>query len=134
MACRAFIECLRADIPTRFSDVPFLLVFPVILDYRTFSGIFIGILLSNFTFIPLTLYPRRGSRGISNIAPRRPQASPCFRRTESRWLHLQSLVPTNPHWARVMVYDPFSLCVINKEGLCPSSEDVNRLMMMNFHY
>jgi hypothetical protein len=27
-------------------------------------------------------------------------------------------------------YGPFSLCVIHKEGLCPSSEDINRLMMM----
>jgi hypothetical protein len=24
----------------------------------------------------------------------------------------------------------FSLCVINKEGLCPSSGDINRLMMI----
>jgi glutaminase len=37
--------------------------------------------------------------------------------------------PTNPHWARV-VYGPFSLCVIHKEGLCLSSGDINRLMMM----
>jgi hypothetical protein len=27
---------------------------------------------------------------------------------------------TNPHWARVDGYGPFSLCVIHKEGLCPS--------------
>jgi hypothetical protein len=33
------------------------------------------------------------------------------------WLHLQSLAPTNPHWARVVGYGPFSLCVILKEGL-----------------
>jgi hypothetical protein len=39
--------------------------------------------------------------------------------------------PTNPHWARVVGYGPFSLCVIHKEGLCPSSGDINRLMMMN---
>jgi hypothetical protein len=26
-------------------------------------------------------------------------------------------------------YGPFSLCVIHKEGLCPSSEDINRLRM-----
>jgi hypothetical protein len=26
-------------------------------------------------------------------------------------------------------YGPFSLCVIHKEGLCPSSGDINRLMM-----
>jgi hypothetical protein len=54
------------------------------------------------------------------------------RGTLIRWsrLHLQSLAPTNPRWARVVVYDPFSLCVIHKEGLCPSSGDINRLMMM----
>jgi hypothetical protein len=45
-------------------------------------------------------------------------------------LHLQSLAPTNPHWAHVVGYCPFSLCVIHKKGLCPSSEDINRLMMM----
>jgi hypothetical protein len=52
--------------------------------------------------------------------------------TLSRWsrLHLQPLAPTNPHWARVVSYGPFSLCVIHKEGLCPSSGDINRLMMM----
>jgi hypothetical protein len=52
--------------------------------------------------------------------------------TLSRWsrLHLQSLAPTSPHWALVVDYGPFSLCVIHKEGLCPSSGDINRLMMM----
>jgi hypothetical protein len=30
----------------------------------------------------------------------------------------------------VVVYGPFSLCVIHKEGLCPSSGGINRLMMM----
>jgi hypothetical protein len=51
--------------------------------------------------------------------------------TLSRWsrLHLQSLAHTNPHWARVVGYGPFSLWVIHKEGLCPSSADINRLMM-----
>jgi hypothetical protein len=29
----------------------------------------------------------------------------------------------------VVGYGPFSLWVIHKEGLCPSSEDINRLMM-----
>jgi hypothetical protein len=28
-------------------------------------------------------------------------------------------------------YGPFSLCVIHKEGLYPSSGNINRLMMMN---
>jgi hypothetical protein len=30
----------------------------------------------------------------------------------------------------VVGYGPFSLWVIHKEGLCPSSGDINRLMMM----
>jgi hypothetical protein len=36
----------------------------------------------------------------------------------------------NPHWARVVGYGSFSLCVINMESLCPSSEEINRPMMM----
>jgi hypothetical protein len=45
--------------------------------------------------------------------------------TLSRWsrMHLQSLGPTNPHWACVVGYGPFSLSIIHKEGLCPSSGD-----------
>jgi hypothetical protein len=35
--------------------------------------------------------------------------------TSGRWLHLQSLAPTNPRWARVVSYDPFSLCVTHKD-------------------
>jgi hypothetical protein len=50
----------------------------------------------------------------------------------SRWsrLNLQSLAPTNPHWARVVGYDPFSLCLVHRGGLCPSSGDINRLMII----
>jgi hypothetical protein len=36
---------------------------------------------------------------------------------------LQSLAPTNQHWARVVGYGPFSLYVIHKEGPC--SGDIN---------
>jgi hypothetical protein len=63
-----------------------------------------------------------------NILSRAP---PCFEGTLSHWsrLHLQSLAPTNPYWARVVGYDPFSLCVIHKEGLWLSS-GISRLMMM----
>jgi hypothetical protein len=55
--------------------------------------------------------------------------------TLSRWsrLHLQPLAPTNPHWARVVGYGPFSLGVIHKDGLCPSSGEINGLMMMMTH-
>jgi hypothetical protein len=53
----------------------------------------------------------------------------------SRWsrLHLKSLAPTNPHWARVVGYGPFSLCVIHKEGLWLSIVVINRLMMCNIN-
>jgi hypothetical protein len=37
---------------------------------------------------------------------------------------------TNPHWAHVVDYLPFSLWVIHKEGLCLSSGDINMLIMM----
>jgi hypothetical protein len=47
-------------------------------------------------------------------------------------VNLQSLAPTNPHWARVVGYGPFSLWLIHKEGLCLSSGDINMLMMMIF--
>jgi hypothetical protein len=40
------------------------------------------------------------------------------------------VLPTNPHWVRMVGYGPFFLCLIHKEGLCPSSGDINRLMMM----
>jgi hypothetical protein len=41
-----------------------------------------------------------------------------------------SVVPTNPHWARVIGYGLVSLCVIHKEGLGPSSGDIKRLMII----
>jgi hypothetical protein len=52
--------------------------------------------------------------------------------TLSRWsrLYLQSLATTNPHWTRVVGYGLFSSWVFHKEGLCLSSADINRLMMM----
>jgi hypothetical protein len=45
-------------------------------------------------------------------------------------LHLQSLAPINPHLARVEHKGPFSLCIIHKKGLGPSSGDINGLMMI----
>jgi hypothetical protein len=45
------------------------------------------------------------------------------------WMHLQSL---HQPALRVVGYGPFSLCVIHKEGLCPSSVDINTLMMMTY--
>jgi hypothetical protein len=55
-----------------------------------------------------------------NLLSRAPQV---LEGTLSRWfrLHLQSLAPTNPHWNLVVGFGTFSLCVIHKEGLCPSS-------------
>jgi hypothetical protein len=43
-----------------------------------------------------------------------------------------SFSSTNPHGALMVGYGPFSLCVIHKEGLCPSSGDINRLMVISF--
>jgi hypothetical protein len=33
-------------------------------------------------------------------------------------------------YTRMVCYGPFSLCLTYKEGLCPSSGDINRLMLM----
>jgi hypothetical protein len=35
-----------------------------------------------------------------------------------------------PQWSRVVGYGPFSLFVIHKKGVCPSSGDIKTLMMM----
>jgi hypothetical protein len=64
------------------------------------------------------------SRKLSNVG-QLSRAPPCFGR------QVKPLVPAafavvSTHWA----YDPFSLCVIHKAGLCRSSGDINRLMMM----
>jgi hypothetical protein len=71
------------------------------------------------------------SRKLSNIG-QSWDGLPKMLLTLSCWshLHLQSIAPTNPHWARVVGESPFSLCAIHKEGLCPSSGDTNRLMMV----
>jgi hypothetical protein len=45
------------------------------------------------------------------------------------WVYLQSLALTNPHLARVVGYSLFFFWVIHKEALCPSSGDINKLMM-----
>jgi hypothetical protein len=49
-------------------------------------------------------------------------------------LHLQSLAPTNLHWARVVGYGLFFLCVIHKEGLCPSSGTYIPFTLYPRHY
>jgi hypothetical protein len=75
------------------------------------------------------------SRKLSNIVGPKNYYLELLRASEgslSRWsrLYLQLLAPSNPHWARVVGYSPFSLCIIHKEGLCPSSGDINRWMMI----
>jgi hypothetical protein len=59
------------------------------------------------------------------------RAPPCFKR------HVKPLVPdafavvsTHQPALGPRGYGPFSLCVMHKEGLCPSSKDINRLMMI----
>jgi hypothetical protein len=48
--------------------------------------------------------------------------------TLNRWSRLQPLALTNPHWACLVGYGPFSLCVIHKVSLCPSRADIKSLM------
>jgi hypothetical protein len=62
---------------------------------------------------------------------------PCFGRL-SRWsqLYLQSLVPNNPHWARVVVYGPFSLRRHNMFSFSPISSIIwqSSLIIHKKHY
>jgi hypothetical protein len=48
--------------------------------------------------------------------------------SEKKWKQISKGL-TDPHWARVVGYGPFSLCVNHREGLCPISGEINRLMM-----
>jgi hypothetical protein len=57
--------------------------------------------------------------------------SPCHQCCSFNWQNeLYTISSTNPRWAFVVDYGPFSLWVIHKEGLCHSSGNINRLMMM----
>jgi hypothetical protein len=62
------------------------------------------------------------------------QAPPCFGR------HVKPLVPaafavvSTHHWASVVGYGPFFLCVVHKEGLRPSSGDINSLMVITYRH
>jgi hypothetical protein len=57
--------------------------------------------------------------------------APCFRKHVKPLVpYLRSLEPTNQHWAREVGYGPFFLCVIHKEGLCPSSGALIGWMMI----
>jgi hypothetical protein len=60
------------------------------------------------------------------------RAPPCFGRHVKPWVPAAFTVVSihNPHWARLVGYGPFFLCVIHKEGLCSSSGDINRPMIM----
>jgi hypothetical protein len=69
---------------------------------------------------------------IKNLTSRVP---PCFGR-HVKLLVLAAFAVVSTHQsalgesARVVGYGPFSLGVIHKEGMCHSSGDINRLMMM----
>jgi hypothetical protein len=54
----------------------------------------------------------------------------CFGR-HVKMLVQAALAPTILHWVCGVGNGLFSLCVIHKKGLCPSSGDINGLMMMN---
>jgi hypothetical protein len=62
--------------------------------------------------------------------------SKCFGSASEGTLHLLlvpaafAVVSTHQPALGPRGFGPFSLCVIHKEGLCPSSGDINRLMMM----
>jgi hypothetical protein len=60
--------------------------------------------------------PMRDSHRIKSVPKRR--------------FYNDAVFDANPHWARVVGYGPFSLCVIHKEGLCPSCGDIKRLMVV----
>jgi hypothetical protein len=59
-------------------------------------------------------------------------ALPCFGRHVKRLVPaaFASLALNNQHWGRVVGIVPFCLCVIHKDDLCPSSGNINMLMMM----
>jgi hypothetical protein len=59
-----------------------------------------------------------------------PGIPPCFRRHVRPLILAVFAVVNTHHCTRVMGYGPFSLCEIHKEGLCHSSGDINRLVMM----
>jgi hypothetical protein len=111
----------------------------ILLTYYHGEVIFINIIKLKSPMDPRSMRFGEWSRKLSNVGQSLDRWPKMYylellrasERTLSRWsrLHLQSLAPTNPHWARVVGYGPFSLCVIHKEGLCPSSGDINRLMM-----
>jgi hypothetical protein len=44
--------------------------------------------------------------------------------------HVKPLVPAAFAVVMSVGYGPFFLCVMYKKGLCPSSRDINKLMMM----
>jgi hypothetical protein len=69
-----------------------------------------------------------------NIKHLLSRAPPCFRRHVKPFVTAaDALVST--HQLCVVGNGPFSLCVIHKDGLCPSCKDINKLMiMMNFTF
>jgi hypothetical protein len=55
----------------------------------------------------------------------------CFGNLSAFWpVNVTSFFDTTPIEIISDRFSMFSLCVIHKEGLCPSSGDINRLMMM----
>jgi hypothetical protein len=52
------------------------------------------------------------------------------KQTLDKPLVLAAYVVVRTHQSAISGYDTFPLCVIHKEGLCPSSGDINRLIMI----
>jgi hypothetical protein len=106
--------------------------------FRTIFMARLGIFILNYFFLEKLFGPACSAlrRAIDKVKERwsvigwvtknlLSQVPPCFGR------HVKPSAPTNLQWTRVVGYGPFSLCVIHKEGLCPSSGDINRLMMFD---
>jgi hypothetical protein len=74
--------------------------------------------------------PRSAGRAIAEVKQRSLDGCPkfiisslCFGRHVKPFSPAAfTVVTTNPHWARLVGYVPFYLCVIHREGLWPSSD------------
>jgi hypothetical protein len=76
---------------------------------------------------------KKATKGLTACTSEMGLRSAVFPIVQSFYLmYVCTCSPTNPNWARVVGCGPFSLWLIHKEGLCSSSEDINRLKMMMY--
>jgi hypothetical protein len=115
---RAECPCFKLY-PTPFSRGPSINFEYKSVNYASFNSVV------DFFFTDVHRLPKSKKEDMV-VSP-----SPCFGR-HVKLLVLAAFAVVNthlPHWTRVVGYGPFSLCIIDKEGLCPSSGDINGLMM-----